>query len=77
MKVDEIIEKLRDGYILEHAPVTGGQCLRLGSYPIINHISLSFTEFNDATNDPRVVKIDEWTQGHPVFHGRVIQYGLG
>lgn len=74
MSVDEIVEKLADGYRLEYAPVYGGQCLSHKHSDTL--INLTFADFDAARKDARVGMIESWQQGHPVFHGPVYQYGL-
>lgn len=73
MTTDQIVEKLRQGYVMEYASVTGGQCLYDGDRHVIN---LEFLEFDTARQDPRVRMLGTQRQGHPIFHGRVDHYSL-
>ena len=72
MDKEQIIEKLADGWSLDYAPLSGGQCITQGG----DIIMLSYKDFSKVRDDDRVEFKHSIEHGHHIFHGRVDSYGL-
>lgn len=72
MNETEILDKMRDGYTLHYAAVTGGQCLLKGR----DVIYLPVAPFLSLHEKGLINQARQQRQGHEVFHGLVYVYEL-
>jgi len=69
----EVLEKLRNGYSLDYAPVTGGVVLiKYGAPALYPDISI----FLELRKERSIDLYSTMNQGHTVFHGRVDRYSI-